>query len=195
MRLAEKQHTVAAAKSKGVAQRVPEMAIAVLQAKLRPAGGIERARIECTGRETSLEREQADYGLQNSSRTQRMAGPALCRTGARVCWKQLRHQASLHLVVFLARCAVQVDVVDVVRRKASAFERSCDGMACAQAIRVRRGHMVSVARFAIAEQPRPMPTPFEQGEPGRLTDIDPASVGIEGLAGLRRDQLESIEAE
>src|SRR6185312_2329806 len=122
-----------------MAERVPHVALTVLEPDLRPTGRIELARVERAGHEAGFEREQRDHRFENAGRAERVPGPALRRARACASGEQLRDDARFHFVVLLARRAMKVDVVDVGRLEPAATERIRDGEARTEPFGVWRG--------------------------------------------------------
>ena len=94
---------------------------------------------------------------------------------------------------------MQIDVVDVAGLERGTCECSLHRTACAEPLRVRRRHMVGIARFTDAEQQygigvRLFGHALEQHERGCLADGDAVARHVEGPAGLRRRQLQGMKA-
>ena len=149
------------------------------------------------GRRPLLDREQGGGGLDDAGRAERVAGDSLGRARVRRRREPARDERGLDLVVLRARRAVQVDVVDRTGIDAGAGERVVERALGAEALGMRRRHVMRVARLAVAEQAKRglAVVALEQGEAGRLADADAAALGVERPARLGRDELQGVEAE
>ncbi len=161
-------------------------------ARLRSADRIGLLAVERAGHEAVLQREQA----KTDSRMP--AAPSVCPLHPLVELARVRPSkaaattARLDLVVLRCRGAVQVDVVDIGRDDAGARERSLERESRAETFGMRRRHVVRIAGFAPADQPRRAfrTVPFDQGETGRLANRDAATTHVEWSAGLWCDQFQ-----
>ena len=112
------------------------------------------------------------------------------------------HRQRLGLVVGRGRGAVQVEVADVAGVDAAARQRIAHRVLRAEALRVRRRHVVGVAGFAVAAQLQFAGAArdigidtFEHGEATGLAQRQADAVGVERFARLGRHQLQCVEAE
>ena len=138
-----------------------------VDADLRPARGVEDARVDRPRAQAVLDREQARRRLDDAGRAERVAGHALGRAGVRRRREAPRDQRRFDLVVLRARRAVQVDVVDGRRVDAGARERVVEGALGAEALGMRRRHVMRVARLAVAEQAQRPVAPPSRARAGR----------------------------
>src|SRR5262249_38325777 len=82
LRSSKQQHAIAATEPKRMAERVPHLALAVLEPDLRPATRIELARVERARHEAGFERKQRDHRFENAGAAECVPGPALRRARA-----------------------------------------------------------------------------------------------------------------
>src|SRR5688572_2215043 len=190
--VAKEEHAVAAPEPERIAHHVPDGTVAVVEADLRPARGIQLDGVERSRREAVLQREQRDRGFKNPGGAECVTGPAFRRAGASGPGEQIRDEAGFHLVVLLARGAMKVDVVDVGGRQAGARQRILNGLACAKTFRMRRRHVMRIARLPVAEKTRPRAVFLEQREAGGLAETDALARRIERPARFGRNELQRV---
>src|SRR6185437_15166996 len=102
-------------------------------------------------------------------------------------------------VVARSAGAVEIDVVDTRRSEVGDGERLFHRLAGAAAFRVRRGHVVRVARLSAAGEEDAAAADIgrralEQRERGRLADGDAVARHVERLTRRRGDELQRVKA-
>ena len=136
---------------------------------------IEGPRPGTRGNEAVADREERDGRLEGARRAQRVARRALGGVARHRVGEDGVHALVLGRVVARRGGAVQVHVVDVGRAQPRGGERALDRQARPQPLRMRRRHVVRIARFADAQQPerpgvRRGGRPLEEEEGTRLAD-------------------------
>ncbi|CCF97238.1 hypothetical protein RSK60_1940007 [Ralstonia solanacearum K60] len=202
VRAAEHQAAVGAAEAECIAERGAHAGRPAGQHIVERERRIEPGRVDAGRQQLMAQRERGDHGFQRARRAQRVAGRALGRAAGRAA-EQRVDCAALGGIVAGGGGAVQVDVIDLAGCDAGRGQRLLHGQARAQALRVRRRHMVRVARFADAEQQDgivaqclhgPVIGAFEQDESRGFADRDAVARHVERLAWLPRQQFERVEA-
>ncbi len=157
---------------------------------------IELARVEAARNEAVLQAQRRDDRFGDAGGAQRVPGPALGRAARRRIAEDAVDRRVLGAIVGGRRRAVQVDVVDLVRREARARERVAHRLVHAGSFGVRRGHVVAVGAFAVAQQRHCAGRSLralEQHEARRLADRDAVALRVARPARLARQQLERAE--
>ena len=151
---------------------------------------VGQCRVDAGRHELLAQRERGDDGLERTRRAERMAGRSL-RRAARRAGEQRADRSAFGRVVARRRGAVQVHVVDVgcTGRRMLAPARS---RRARRAVRMRRRHVMRVARFADAEQQdrigvecgRRVRHAFDERERGGFADRDAVARDVERPARL-----------
>ena len=81
---AKNQDTVVASEAEGVADRTAHLRLCICLADLRTTKGSSSSVLSVPGIQPLLNRQQADHRFEDARSTQRVAGPALGRTGVGV---------------------------------------------------------------------------------------------------------------
>ena len=153
---AQQQRAVAAAEAERVAQRVAH--VGASRWRCGSAGrtpGRDRACSRCRAPRRSPSRANVMTASTMPAAPSVWPVQPLVELASVRAGNMLGDELRLDLVVLLARGAVQVDVVDRVRRqRRRARAHASMARRAPRPVRVRRGHVVRVARFAVAEQPR-----------------------------------------
>src|SRR5690348_6429589 len=151
------------------------------------------------GQEIVPNAQCADYRLDDSRSAERMSRKTLGRTARGRGTKQVEHGAIFGGVSNQSRRAVEIDVVDFGRLEAGGGKRPFHRQTRAEAIRMRRRHMIGIRTFADAAgkdgiRVDPAGWTVPPAEAGGLAEREATAFGIERPARLVGHHAERLKA-
>src|SRR5690606_38925402 len=111
------------AESERQAQCAARRAARTFNSDLRPTALVGPIAMERPRQESLLERDQADGGLDDPRGAERVSRPSLRGARERRGGNHLSNDGCLYFVVLPRRRAVQIDVVELLRRESRCRER------------------------------------------------------------------------